>query len=400
MPGWHEATVKLVKDGRLIVLGVAQEQHGERCRLFAQWKGLDFPILHDPINLMGCKGVPIVVAIDEYGIVRSTDLKPETLESEFVNKTFEPSAEKAAKSGPASVHNPDELQRRAEQSNTADAWRALGDALALWHPTDRIDDAISAYSHALQIDPKDGASLFRLGVCCRMRYESPSRKPGDFQNAVDFWGRALETDPNRYIWRRRIQQYGPRLDKPYPFYDWVDRAAAEIRERGETPVELRTAPTGSEIAQPVKEFATAGAEAESPDPEGRVIRDKKGFAKTEVTVVPSSVGPGESAHVQVAFECSSRLKAHWNNDAEPLRFWIDPTEGWITSGRLFTTPQPKTSESDEVRRIEFDIQAPADASPGPVQIPAYALYYVCEDVKGSCWMLRQDVKIPLEVERK
>ena len=59
-----------------------------------------------------------------------------------------------------------------------------------------------------------------------------------FQRAIDAWGQALAIDPNHYIWRRRIQQYGPRLIKPYPFYDWVEQAAREIRARGETPVEL------------------------------------------------------------------------------------------------------------------------------------------------------------------
>ncbi|HVL13287.1 MAG TPA: hypothetical protein VM529_12035 [Gemmata sp.] len=57
-------------DGKLVVLGVTQEQHSERCRLFAQWKGFDWPILHDPINVLGSSAVPIVLALDEHGIVR------------------------------------------------------------------------------------------------------------------------------------------------------------------------------------------------------------------------------------------------------------------------------------------------------------------------------------------
>ena len=68
-----------------------------------------------------------------------------------------------------------------------------------------------------------------------MRYDSAHRREGDFQRAVEAWSRALEIDPNNYIFRRRIQQYGPRLSKPYPFYDWVSRARDEITARGETP---------------------------------------------------------------------------------------------------------------------------------------------------------------------
>ena len=64
--------------------------------------------------------------------------------------------------------------------------------------------------------------------------------------AVDFWSMALQEDPNQYIYRRRIQQYGARLGKPYPFYDWVESAQAEIRERGETPVDLTVPLTGAD----------------------------------------------------------------------------------------------------------------------------------------------------------
>jgi hypothetical protein len=39
------------------------------------------------------------------------------------------------------------------------------------------------------------------------------------QKAVQYWTMALDMDSNQYIWRRRIQQYGPRLEKPYSFYD-------------------------------------------------------------------------------------------------------------------------------------------------------------------------------------
>ncbi len=65
------------------MLGVTQEQHPDRCRLFAQWHAVSWPILHDPINLLATTGVPIVVAIDEHGVVRST--RPT---AEWVKDTF------------------------------------------------------------------------------------------------------------------------------------------------------------------------------------------------------------------------------------------------------------------------------------------------------------------------
>ena len=76
VPVWHEATREWVKQGRLVLLGVTQEQHADRCRLFAQWKRFDWPILHDPINLLEAPAVPIVVAIDEHGIVRAIRPRP------------------------------------------------------------------------------------------------------------------------------------------------------------------------------------------------------------------------------------------------------------------------------------------------------------------------------------
>ena len=59
-------------------------------------------------------------------------------------------------------------------------------------------------------------------------------------------------DPSNYIWRRRLQQYGPRLDKPYPFYDWIETARRELKARGIEPHPLRARLTGAEIAQPLR----------------------------------------------------------------------------------------------------------------------------------------------------
>jgi len=88
VPVWHEATRDFVKQGRLVVLGVTQEQHADRCRLFAQWKRFDWPILHDPINVFQSRAVPIVVAIDEHGIVRSVRPRPDSFERDFLKRTF------------------------------------------------------------------------------------------------------------------------------------------------------------------------------------------------------------------------------------------------------------------------------------------------------------------------
>ena len=145
---------------------------------------------------------------------------------------------------------------------------AVGDALTIWGGVERVDQAIDAYTRAVTLDPSDKNSWFRLGVARRIRHESAGRRPGDFQAAIDAWGRALELDPNQYIWRRRIEQYGPRLTKPYAFYDWVVPAKAEISRRGETPVPLAIEPYGSELAGPVRDVVAEASAPREPDPAG------------------------------------------------------------------------------------------------------------------------------------
>ena len=379
------------------MLGIAQEQHPQRNRLFTQWHGIDWPVLHDPINLMQVTGVPIEVAIDEQGIVRATRVKAETLEQDFINKTF--SADGAKPSEPVKAKRPDlaALRRAAEQARSADAWRGLGDSLVLWEGVAKVDDAIEAYRQAIGIRPDDGDAHFRLGVCYRMRYETEGRQPADFQTAVDHWTSARTINPNQYIWRRRIEQYGPRLTKPYPFYDWVQTASREIESRGESPIELKTLPTGSELAQPDRSFDAGAGDVTPPDPTGRVFRDTKNMILAEVTVVPPRVKAGETVRVHVSLRPNAAHKAHWNNEAEPLRLWIDPPKGFEVQPQLLTAPQGDRPETNEPRRLEFEVRAVAGVS-GTFKLNAYALYYVCEDAGGTCMFLRQDIPSSVTVD--
>ncbi|MFC1635933.1 hypothetical protein ACFL5Z_13925, partial [Planctomycetota bacterium] len=283
MPAWNKKTQEWVKEGKLVVLGIAQEHQPDRCRLFAQWQQLKWPILHDPINVMQVRGVPMEMAIDEHGIVRNLRPDPKTLEEEFLDKTYiREGAEPPGESRRASQPDLAFLRRCAQQYRSSDSWRELGDALVLWGERAAVDDAIDAYTQAIQIKPDDGDAHFRLGVCYRIRYESPQRMPGDFQKAVDLWTKARMIEPNQYIWRRRIEQYGPRLTKPYPFYDWVEKAAADVNARGEKPVELKVLPTGSEIAGPSRGLDTEQQEVKPPDPQGRIVRDVQNLIMADV----------------------------------------------------------------------------------------------------------------------
>ncbi|HUT23068.1 MAG TPA: hypothetical protein VM492_01860 [Sumerlaeia bacterium] len=64
-------------------------------------------------------------------------------------------------------------------------------------------------------------------------------------------------------------------------------------------------------------------------------------------------------------------------------------------GASLAAPQGDRPETQETRRLDFEIQAPESAS-GRATFQAYALYYVCEGVGGQCLFLRQDA--PIEVE--
>jgi len=386
------------------LLGVTQEQHPERCRLFAQWQGFDWPILHDPINLLGNEAVPTIVALDEFGIVRAINPRPDTFERDFLDATFEDDAPPTGEEGQEEdegrgwtvSRDRDALRARAESEGGADAWRAFGDASILWADEAALADAVDAYERAVDADD-DPASLFRLGVACRMRHESPSREPGDFERAVDGWTRALAQRPNQYIWRRRIQQYGPRLRvKPYPFYDWVEGAIGAVEARGETPVALAVMPYGAELASPSRSFVTEAASdtVTNPDPRGEIQRDDEQRFGVEVTLVPPRAKPGQAVRVHVTL--TPRDGEYWNNEAQPLRLWIDPPEGWEISRPLLEAGNGDGAESREVRRLDLELLVPKDAAEAGA-FTGFALFNACDERGGVCLYLRRDLafEVPL-----
>jgi tetratricopeptide (TPR) repeat protein len=388
---WHEALQELRQQNKVKLVGIIQEQHADRCRLFAQWKGFDWPILQDKINQLGLRGVPKAVAIDEHGIVRSVSLSPRSIDK-FLSQTFSaPDQELSI----VQIPDLDQL-RKATDANLAGSWRELGDALTIWHDGRRTSEAIAAYRQAISLDPQDARAAFGMGVALRRRSESPRGLTGDFQNAVNAWSDALDLDPNHYIYRRRIEQYGPRLAKPYPFYDWVETARKEIRERGEKPHALQVEPGGAEIARPTRRFVAETQEVQNPDPDGRINRDNNRIRIAPV-VVPPRVPVGGAVRVHISLK--PRRGSHWNNEAQPVRVWLDPPDGWTLERNLLTLDQPKEPESKETRTIEVELRAP-DAFVGEAVVTGYALYFVCDDNNGTCYYMRGDLKFSVKVEKK
>lgn len=407
MPVWHERTKELVAAGELTVVGITQEQHPDRCALFAQWKGLDFPILWDPFGVTGLEVVPVLTGIDEHGVVRVARPRIDDFEEGFVRRTFEPPGAGVARP-PGFRMVEDRL--RGPGSSLAALLRAPGDRATL-------DAGIEALSRAAAAAGSPRVD-FALGVAHRLRFDTAHARAGDFGAAVGAWAEALAARPNQYIWRRRIQQWGPRLDKPYPFYDWVQRARTEIAARGGSPVELRVPLSGSEVAgrrgdpgtQPVRPVPGAP----EPDPKGKIERDRGALVTLEAVAVPDTdPDRGDGAVVRVHLRLTPvRVEedgdsgAKWALDTYAPALWVESPEGWTVPGNLWPVPWPAQDEGEAELSpiaVDFGVKVPASAfgegdDAAPPTLSGYVVYSVCL-ADGTCVFRRQDLEVTIERPR-
>ena len=397
---WQKAVAPYVKSGELVAIGVVQEQHPDRAALYKQWRQLDWPIFVDAQNLLDLTVVPVPVLIDASGIVRSGRRRasPRSFAADFMEKEF-PRVEIPKETNIASKPDLEALKASAKKAHDARAWRDLGDAAFL---NGKMDLAVEAHGNAIARDGTDARAHFRLGVALRRRSESASRRSGDAQAAVAHWEDALALNPRQYIWRRRIQQYGPRLDKPYNFFFWVTKAREEIRKRGETPVALAVEPMGSEVAAPRRRGSGDG-EVGAPkniDPDGKLPRDTIKMVTIEPLVTPPRVRPGHRIRFRATLRLDPKTKPYWNNEGDPVSLWLDLPDALKIMEGSFTHDPPKEAETQELRVMEFEIAVDRDAAAGPLKIPAYAVYGVCENEGGVCTYLRQDFTVRIEVDPK
>ena len=399
MPGWHDVLKQHVEDGEVVELGLIQEQHPDRCTLFMQWKQMDWPIMVDSLNLTGVKVVPITLFIDEHGVIRNKRPKHDDLAGFLKTKcdapetalpmVSKPDARVLKKAIPAWTT----VQPTAENAR---ARRDVADQMFLWLDPENSKRTAAMYRGVLSSDPEDGDAHFRCGVAQRRAYDLARGEPELFTDAVKHWERSLEIDPNHYIRRRRIQQYGPRLDKPYSFYDWVIDARKEITARGETPAKLVVEPSGAEYAHPDKEFKPGEAE-KNPDPAGKITRDESALILIDAAPVPGKLKPGEASRVHVSFRVNEDLRAHWNNESGNSVLWLDVPEGWSVEKQLWSLPNGEGATDTAERKVEFEVRAPKDTKAGKSTLTGYVLYCVCEDTDGTCLYLRQDIEVELEV---
>jgi hypothetical protein len=364
------------------MVGIIQEQHPERARLFMQWKQMDWPVLVDSLNLLELSAVPITLFIDEKGIIRAVAPKPDDVAG-FLRTDF------------SSFEAGGSVASGSEETTQAEKWHEEAVDLFLKGGEARVNQAIDLLEKVLLAEPKNGWASFRLGVAYRSRHDSEQRRDGDFTKAIEHWNKALEMDPNQYIWRRRIQQYGPRLDKPYSFYDWVNQARKEITERGEEPYPLRVEPSGAEFASSTDDFAPTQTSATEPDPAGRIFRDKEGLVHIEKVTVPGTQSDHfQTWRVHLFFRPNQTKKAHWNNEVDGLTFWVTPPGGLNVDSQYQKLANPPGAVSQETRHLEFEVKADQHAE--SLVLEGYALYYVCEDVDGTCLYRRQDISVELK----
>jgi hypothetical protein len=386
VPVWHRATKKWRESGRLAVVGITQEQHPERCRLFKQWQGFEWPILWDPFNTTGAKVVPNFTLVDEHGIVRAKRVKDlASFEKDFLERTFEADV-KVPKAAPVEP-------RLAKLSGPVGApleppVRGALSAI-LWNGISAKPLAVLEQAAARSEAPS--ATQFALGVAYRMRWDSDARKPQDFQRALDAWGAALAQTPDQYIWRRRIQQYGPWLDKPYPFYDWVSGAMDAIRARGEEPAQLRSPLSGAELSRPSR----LPDDLKEPDPDGKLPRAESGWFDVDSAVALDTKRKNPVARVHLVFRPGADSDAHWNNEAEPMMLWFSQ-DGVETSARWVRIDNAPQAVSSERRAVDLEVRFP-DGATGKKTVRGYAVFNACSSAEGKCVFVRRDFEVPVDL---
>lgn len=385
-----------------------------------QWKGMDWPILVDSYNRLEVAAVPITLLIDEYGIIRDTrprktEIEP-FVETEFPEPNYQaPSTIRIMRGRHDLVRDldwePEGSPEKSTHSGYPGNWSQRGTNVTLrgfdfarrgldiaeWGGADKLGVGIGLMTAARDLVPDDGWIRFRLGVAWRKQFDSKRKLEGDFARAVDNWTKALDLDPNQYIWRRRIQQYGPRLDKPYPFYDWVPTARKEIKARGETPVSLAVEPVGAEFAVPLGGRLEPVVDTPgNPDPGGRIQRDKERLVGIETTLVPSTKGAKTAYRTHVVMTPDFHRSVHWNNEAEGVVVWLDRAKGWTLERQVIVVPNGNGELSVGAKSVDFEIRPEGSKEGRDAEITGYALYYLCEDLDGVCVYRRQDFSIKLK----
>ena len=98
--------------------------------------------------------------------------------------------------------------------------------------------------------------------------------------------------------------------------------------------------------------------------------------------------------VRSTFRLNEKTRPFWNNKAgDGLTLWVEPSKSFELGEAELTYANPTEAETQETRVLEFELSVGETAASGAIELPAYALYYVCENKGGRCLYLRQDFKV-------
>lgn len=363
MPGWHSRTKNLVAEGKIQTFAIAPEQYGERMSLFQQWQGLDFPVLMDPLNLLEVKAVPITLLVDEGGTIRYRNPKPKDV-STFLSSEYQNLKNKQKQ--PPLHPLSDAFFQALNAKDTRPALQAL-----LLH---------ASLSETEELSPE---LAFQAGVVARWLYDQEA-DPKQFQTAVNFWQKALSEIPGQYIWRRRIQQYGPRLDKPYPFYNWIETARKELTARGKTPIILTVEPSGSEVAGPARNKKEAPTSRPFPEAKNKLPNEDELLA-ISATFIPHT---DRKDSQRIHFHLAPQKGAEWSSDAQEIELWLlSENEDPLLIPSDASTLAPEIESSAEPRTLEAEI------APSQLEKAELVIYYsLCEKENSVCRFLKTEWK--------
>ena len=135
------------------------------------------------------------------------------------------------------------------------------------------------------------------------------------------------------------------------------------------------------------------------DPQGRITRDVRKMVGIETMVTPARVQPGQRVRVRTLLRLDERSRPYWNNEADDgVVLWVDVPKGLKLGEGQLSYSNPAVAESQEIRVLEFELTVGDKLPAGELELPAYALYYVCDNKGGKCLYLRQDFNVRFVID--
>ncbi|MEL6712599.1 MAG: hypothetical protein AAFP86_02430 [Planctomycetota bacterium] len=358
---WVDAAEDAVRAGRLRLVCVAQEQSPDRPALFAALHGLDFPLLWDPFALCGLERVPLALLVDEDGRIRAVGADPRAFADGLGPRLVDPvelPPLPAAAAPPRGFRVTRSAMDRTDGTRRALARLLLGGAFTDASGGPTLDADVSELRRAAEDAAPE--ARFRYGVALRMRAATPRARADDFQRALDAWRAALAARPERLVWRRRIQRFGPLLDRPDSFYGWA-RPAVHAGARLVVPLgEGESAPRTTRIpgGRPkVESPGLAPDAADRPRDPGRAVRIETAVALNTGALGSKVRIPAGAARVHVTLR--PRPGARWADrgpggfEPAPPELMLEVPDGWQVDARRVRFR--RAGAGAEPLRIEFEV---------------------------------------------